>query len=90
TCHRPDSSARAPILNGVFGTQASLNDGTKVLVNEDYVRESLLNPAAKVVAGYQPVMPTFKGQVSEEELIQLVNYVKSLKAASGTTAEARK
>ena len=59
-------------------------------MNEDYVRESILNPAAKVVAGYQPVMPTFKGQVSEEELIQLVNYVKSLKAASATTAEVRK
>jgi cytochrome c oxidase subunit II len=87
TCHRPDSSARAPILNGVFGTQASFNDGTKAPVNEDYIRESILNPAAKVVAGYQPVMPTFKGQISEEELIQLVNYIKSLKAA---TAEAGK
>ena len=59
-------------------------------MNEDYIRESILNPAAKVVAGYQPVMPTFKGQISEEELIQLVNYVKSLKAASVTTAEAGK
>jgi cytochrome c oxidase subunit 2 len=74
----------------VFGTQASLNDDTKVLVNEDYIRESILNPAAKVVAGYQPVMPTFKGQISEEELIQLVNYIKSLKAAPAATAEAGK
>ena len=82
TCHRPDSSARAPVLNGIFGTEVSLNDGTKAVVNDDYIRESILNPAAKVVNGYQPVMPTFKGQVSEEELIQLVNYVKSLKGAS--------
>src|SRR5471030_813977 len=86
TCHRPDSSARAPILVGVFVTQASLNDGTKVLVNEDYIRESVLNPAAKVVAGYQPIMPTFKGQVSEEELIQLITYIKSLKAAQVAVA----
>jgi cytochrome c oxidase subunit 2 len=90
TCHRPDSAARAPILTGIFGTQVSLNDGTKAVVNDDYIRESILNPAAKVVNGYQPVMPTFKGQISEEELIQLVNYVKSLKAASLTAPEAGK
>jgi cytochrome c oxidase subunit 2 len=90
TCHRPDSSARAPILNGLFGTQVTLQDGTKVTANEDYVRESILNPAAKIVQGYQPVMPTFKGQVTEEELIQLVNYVKTLQAPGGGAAEARK
>jgi len=90
TCHRPDSAARAPILNGLFGSQVTLQDGTKATVNEDYVRESILNPAAKIVQGYQPVMPTFKGQVTEEELIQLVNYVKTLKAPDGGAAEARK
>ena len=90
TCHRPDSSARAPILNGLFGTQVTLQDGTKVTAKEDYVRESILNPGAKIVQGYQPVMPTFKGQVTEEELIQLVNYVKTLKAPDGGAAEARK
>ena len=90
TCHRPDSAARAPILNGFFGSQVTLQDGTKVTANEDYVRESILNPGAKIVQGYQPVMPTFKGQVTEEELIQLVNYVKTLKAPDGGAAEARK
>ncbi len=90
TCHHPDSSARAPILNGLFGKEVTLQDGTKVTVNEDYVRESILNPAAKIVQGYQPVMPTFKGQVTEEELIQLVNYVKTLKAPDAGAAEARK
>ncbi len=90
TCHRSDSSARAPILNGVFGTQVTLQDGTKVTANEDYIRESILNPAAKIVQGYQPIMPTFKGQVTEEELIQLVNYVKTLEAPGGGAAEARK
>ena len=90
TCHRPDSAARAPILNGLFGTHVLLADGTKVVATEDYIRESILNPAAKIVQGYQPVMPTFKGQVTEEELIQLVNYVKTLKAPDGGAAEARK
>jgi len=90
TCHRADSSARAPILNGLFGTQVTLQDGTKATANEDYIRESILNPAAKIVQGYQPVMPTFKGQVTEEELIQLVNYVKTLKAPGGGAAEVRK
>jgi cytochrome c oxidase subunit 2 len=89
TCHRPDSSARAPILNGLFGTQVTLQDGTKVTADENYIRESILNPGAKIVQGYQPVMPTFKGQVTEEELIQLVNYVKTLKALDGAV-EARK
>ena len=88
TCHRPDSSARAPILNGLFGTRVTLQDGAKVTADENYIRESIVNPGAKVVQGYQPVMPTFKGQVTEEELIQLVNYVKTLKAADGA-AEAR-
>jgi len=90
TCHRPDSAARAPILNGIFGTHVLLQDGKTVLVDEDYVRDSILNPGSKIVQGYQPVMPTFKGQVTEEELIQLVNYVKTLKAPDGGAAETRK
>ena len=90
TCHHPDSAARAPILNGLFGSQVLLQDGTKVTANEDYIRESILNPGAKIVQGYQPIMPTFKGQVTEEELIQLVNYVKSLKAPGGGAAETSK
>jgi len=86
TCHYPDSAARAPILYGIFGEQAQLADGSSVLVDENYLRESILNPAAKIVAGYQPLMPTFKGQVSEEELIQLIAYIKGLEAADGGQA----
>jgi len=67
TCHRPDSSARAPILNGIYGTQVLLLGGKSVLVDEEYVRESILVPAAKVVNGYQPIMPTFKGQLSRRK-----------------------
>jgi cytochrome c oxidase subunit 2 len=78
TCHRPDSLARGPNLEGLFGKQVQLADGRTVVVDESYLRESILNPNAKTVAGFQPIMPTFQGLVSEEELLQLVAYVKSL------------
>jgi cytochrome c oxidase subunit 2 len=81
TCHRTDSAARAPQLTGIYGREVTLADGAKVTADDNYLRESILNPAAKVVAGYQPVMPTFKGQISEEQLLQLLNYIKSLAAA---------
>ncbi|MCG3190899.1 MAG: cytochrome c oxidase subunit 2 [Thermoanaerobaculia bacterium] len=78
TCHRPDSSARAPILNGIFGKEVALLGGKTIVADDEYIRESILNPGAKVVSGYQPIMPTFKGQLSEEEIIQLIKYVRSL------------
>jgi cytochrome c oxidase subunit II len=78
TCHRPDSQGRGPVLNGMFGKQVQLQDGSTVAFDEAYVRESILQPAAKVVAGYQPIMPTFQGLVSEEQLLQLIEYIKSL------------
>jgi len=78
TCHRSDLQGRGPVLEGVFGNAVTLQNGQKVIADEAYVRESILNPAAKIVAGYQPIMPTFQGQVSEEQLLALVEYVKSL------------
>ncbi len=78
TCHRPDSAGRGPVLVGIFGKPVKLAGGESVVADESYVRESILNPAARVVAGYQPVMPTYQGQVSEEQLIALVAYIKSL------------
>ncbi|MFN7987418.1 MAG: cytochrome c oxidase subunit II [Thermoanaerobaculia bacterium] len=88
TCHRPDSSARAPVLDGLFGKSVALVDGRTVVADESYVRESILNPAAKVVQGYQPIMPTFKDQVSEEEIVQLIKYIKDLKPAGSLPAAA--
>ena len=88
TCHRPDSSARAPVLDGVFGKQVALVDGRTVVADESYVRESILSPATKVVQGYQPIMPTFKDQISEEEIVQLIRYIKELKPAGAATAPA--
>jgi cytochrome c oxidase subunit II len=78
TCHRPDSQGRGPVLDGLFGKTIALQDGDMVTVDEGYVRESILNPSAKIAAGYQPIMPTFQGLVTEDQLLQLVEYVKSL------------
>ena len=78
TCHRPETGGRGPVLNGIFGTTIITETGETVLVNEAHIRESILNPSAKVQAGYQPVMPTFQGVVDEEGLVQLIEYVKSL------------
>jgi cytochrome c oxidase subunit II len=78
TCHRPDSRGRGPVLRNVFGHPVQLSDGTAVTADENYLRESILTPAVKVTAGYQPVMPAFQGLVSEEQLLALIEYVKSL------------
>jgi cytochrome c oxidase subunit 2 len=78
TCHRADSQGRGPLLNGVFGHAVSLASGNTVIADAAYVRESILNPTAKVVAGCAPIMPTFQGQVSEEQLLALTEYIKSL------------
>jgi cytochrome c oxidase subunit 2 len=77
-CHKPDNSGRGPQLVGLFGKTVQLSGGGTVKADEDYIRESILRPAAKVVAGYQPVMPTFQGLVTEEGVLQLVEYIKSL------------
>jgi cytochrome c oxidase subunit 2 len=78
TCHRPDSAVQAPTLHGLFGEEVRLADGSRVTADENYLRESILDPAAKIVAGYNPVMPTFQGRVSEEQLVELILHIKSL------------
>ncbi|HUK23556.1 MAG TPA: cytochrome c oxidase subunit II [Terriglobales bacterium] len=78
TCHRADTQGRGPSLEGVFGKPVMLEDGRTVMADENYVRESILTPAAKVVKGFKPVMPVFQGLVSDEQLNALVAYVKSL------------
>jgi cytochrome c oxidase subunit II len=82
TCHRPDSLARGPNLEGLFGKTVALQDGRTVTADETYIRESIVMPNAKIVAGFQPIMPTFQGLISEEGLLQLVAYVKSLSKAA--------
>jgi cytochrome c oxidase subunit 2 len=80
TCHVSDGKGRAPSLNGVFGGKVALADGSTVTADEQYIRESIFNPNAKIVAGYQPVMPSYQGQLTEEETLDLISYVKSLQA----------
>jgi cytochrome c oxidase subunit 2 len=81
TCHRDDSLARGPQLNGLFGHTVQLQDGSSVVADENYIRESILNPQAKIVAGFQPLMPTYQGVVTEEQLLQLIAYIRSLAGA---------
>ena len=89
TCHRSDTQGRGPNLVGVFGKPVLLEDGRTVIADENYVRESILEPAAKIVRGFKPVMPTFQGQLSDEQLNALVEYVKSLAGTqSGRPANA--
>jgi cytochrome c oxidase subunit II len=78
TCHKTDGTGRCPVLEGLFGKQVQLQDGRTVTVDEDYVRESILDPNAKVAAGYEPIMPNFTGLLSEEQLAQLIAYIKSI------------
>lgn len=78
TCHRFDAQGRGPNLTGVYGNPVQLEDGRTVIADENYIRESILQPAAKIVSGFKPIMPSWQGQVSEEQLNELVAYVKSL------------
>ncbi len=78
TCHLENGQGRGPRLNELYGKTAKLNNGTVVDVTDAYIRESILNPTAKVVEKYEPVMPVFQGQVSEEQIQQLIAYIKSI------------
>jgi cytochrome c oxidase subunit 2 len=89
TCHRFDIQGRGPNLTAVYNKPVLLEDGRTVIADENYVRESILNPTAKIVNGFKPVMPTFQGLVSDEQLNALVAYVKSLGQAPAGTAGAQ-
>jgi cytochrome c oxidase subunit II len=78
TCHTGDATARGPVLAGLYGKQVQMTDGRIVTADENYIRESILNPQAKIKAGFQPIMPTFQGQVNEEDLLKLLAYIRSL------------
>jgi len=82
-CHKADGSGRCPTLVGLFGKRVEMANGQMVTADEAYIRESILQPNAKIVAGYQPLMPTFQGLVTEEGVLQLVEYIKSLTPKPG-------
>jgi cytochrome c oxidase subunit 2 len=79
TCHKPDSTGRGPTLYGLYGSRVALADGRTVVADDNYLRESIMNSQAKVVQGYQPIMPAKQGMLSEENLMQLIAYIKTLK-----------
>jgi cytochrome c oxidase subunit II len=77
-CHRDDAQARAPSLVNLYGSVVRLADESAVPADGDYLRESILRPAARIVAGWAPIMPVFEGVIPEEELNSLIAYIASL------------
>jgi cytochrome c oxidase subunit 2 len=87
SCHGASGEGgRGPALAGLFGRQVQLTTGESVRADEAYIRESIINPQAKLVAGFGPIMPTFQGQVSEDQLVQLLAFIKSLQASNTQSA----
>jgi cytochrome c oxidase subunit 2 len=78
TCHRFDTQGRGPNLVGVYGKPVLLSDGSSLIADDAYIRESILNPGSQVVAGFNPIMPSFQGIVTEDQLLSLIAYVESL------------
>lgn len=83
TCHSGQSGARGPNLAGVFGSTVRIQGGAEVLVDEEYLRESIMEPTRKIVDGFTPLMPSFKNQLTDEDVMNLVAYIKSLAPAAG-------
>jgi cytochrome c oxidase subunit 2 len=88
TCHKEpgDKTGRGPTLHGLVGSSVPLTDGRSVVADDNYIRESIMNSQAKVVRGYQPIMPAYQGMVTEESLMQLIAYIKTLKASEPAEA----
>jgi cytochrome c oxidase subunit 2 len=80
SCHKPDNTGKGPSLLGVFGKPQPLKDGRTLTVDEGFIRQAITNPNSMPLANYAPVMPTFQGQLNEEQILDLMAYVKSLGA----------
>lgn len=78
TCHKSDNTGRGPSLNNLLGRTVTLTSGQRIVADDNYLRESIVNSQTKIVQGYQPIMPAFQGSMTEEQLLQLVAYIKSL------------
>ncbi|HEY6484464.1 MAG TPA: cytochrome c oxidase subunit II [Steroidobacteraceae bacterium] len=85
-CHGTNASVHAPDLAGLYGRPVHLSDGTTVLADERYLHDSILLPDLQVVAGYAPLMPSFSGQLTEEDLLALIAYIKSISPVANTEA----
>lgn len=82
TCHLNEGTGRGPSLAGMFGTRVLMSNGSEVVADDTYIRESILTPQTKLTAGYQALMPTFQGQVNEEGVMSLIEYIKSIPASA--------
>ena len=89
-CHRDDSLRRAPVLEGLYGRPVQMTDGTVIVADDTYLRESILNPAALIVLGFQPIMPPYAGRVSEEQMLQLLAYIRSIGDRPGRERTSRR
>ena len=89
TCHTADGKGRGPKLNELYGKSVALNNGSSITFDDTYIRESILDPAAKVVKDYQVIMPSFRGQISEEQIGQVIAYLKSIGPKDGEAAAAK-
>lgn len=87
-CHHADNSGPAPSLVGVFGHPVHLQDGTTVIADENYIHTSIVNPTAQIVAGYQPIMPSFEKILTPDQLMSLLIYIKSLANGAGAAPTA--
>jgi cytochrome c oxidase subunit 2 len=88
SCHLESGRGRGPSLKDIVGTTETLQDGSTVVVDDAYLRESIRTSQAKIVRGFQPLMPTFQGLISEENLVALIEHVKSLSPKATTAAAA--
>ncbi len=84
SCHAGGQNQRGAQIEGIYNKEVKLANGQTVIADDEYIRNSILNPQSQIVEGYQPIMPTYKGQVTEEQLVSLVAYIKSLSGAGGT------
>jgi cytochrome c oxidase subunit II len=87
-CHLADGKGRGPSLQNLYGKDVKLSDGSTVKVDDAYLRESMLNPGAKVVSGYMNDMPTFQGLVTEEKVAMIIQYIKSIGPGQDATTAA--
>ncbi|HEX8834808.1 MAG TPA: cytochrome c oxidase subunit II [Abditibacteriaceae bacterium] len=84
-CHGPNSSVKAPLLEGIYGTPRALQDGSFVTADERYLRDSILLPQKEIRAGFKPIMPTYKGRISEQDILQIIDYIKTTDTSNGTS-----
>jgi len=86
-CHGANANVRAPRLEGLFGKSVRLRDGRTVIVDERFIRDSVFLPNKDVPADYDPIMPSFRGQIDEQQMLEIIEYVKSIEGVPQGAAQ---